>query len=129
MTASISASIPSLVAAVAVPVAPAAPRWRVAITRAVVPIARTRAAVISAAAVDDHARLNDRPSIAITGFVAWRGGFVACGVARVGGSGVAAASRVSGRAVRVDGAAGDQGGRSEDQACNCEFHHEREDIP
>jgi hypothetical protein len=133
MTAPISASIPSLVAVVSsaiAPVAPAARRRRAAITRAVVPIARARAAVISAAAIDDHARLNNRSAIAITGFVAWRrGGLVASGVAWGGISGIAAASCVSGRAVRVDGAARHQGGRGEDQACNCEFHHERKDVP
>ena len=132
MTATITASISSLVAAVSAPitasVAPTARRRRAAITRAVVPIAWAGASVISAASANDHAGLDNRAAIAITGFVAWRDGFVACRVARVGRSGVAAAGRISGRAVRVDGATADQGGRSEDQACNCEFHHEREDV-
>ncbi len=84
MTAPISASIASLVAVVSSAIAsitPAARRRRAAITRTVVPIARARAAVISAAAIDDHARLNNWSAIAITGFVAWRGGLVTSGVA------------------------------------------------
>ena len=124
ISAPVSASVSSPVAAITAPVTPAARRWRAAITRAIVPIARARASVISAATANNHAGLNDRPAIAITRFVAWR-------VARVGGGigCIAATGGVSGRAVRVDGATGDQGRRSEDQACNCEFHHERGGIP
>jgi hypothetical protein len=114
MTAPVAAPIAATITAttaVAVPIAPAT-----VITGAVVPIARAGAAVISASSADDHARLDHRSSIAISGLIA-RG---------VGGiSGVVAAIRVSRRAVRVDGTAGHEGGRSEDQTCNCEFHIER----
>lgn len=125
MTTPVSASMVSLVAAIsaisAAPVAPAALWRRAPITRTVVPIARARAAVIGVATADDHARLNYRSAIAVTGFIAWG----IAGVAR-GIGGIAAVSCVRGSAVRINGAACYQRGRSEDQACNCEFHHELE---
>ncbi len=125
MTTPVSASMVSLVAAIsaisAAPVAPAALWRRAPITRTVVPIARARAAVIGVATADDHARLNYRSAIAVTGFIAWG----IAGVAR-GISGIAAVSCVRGSAVRINGAACYQRGRSDDQACNCEFHHELE---
>jgi len=102
ISASISAPIPSLVSTVAAPVAAVTLRWRAAIARAVVPIARPGASVISAAVVNDYTRLNNRCPIAITRFVT-------CGIALIGGiCGIAAAGAggVSGRAVRVDGTAG-----------------------
>jgi hypothetical protein len=128
MTTPISAAIASPVAVVATvsaaPVTPAALRRRAAISRAVVPIAGARAAVISVATANDHARLNNRSAIAVTGFVAWR----VAGVGR-GIGGIAAVSCVRGRAVRINGAACHQGGRGEHQTCNGEFHHERKGIP
>jgi hypothetical protein len=113
MTTTIATTI-TATTAVAVPITPAT-----VITGAIVPIARAGAAIISAASADDHARLDHWSAIAISGLIA-RG---------VGGiSGVVPAIRVSRRAVRVDGTAGHQGGRSEDQTCNCEFHNEREGV-
>lgn len=127
MTTPVSAAIASpvaVVATVSASVTPAALRRRTAISRAVVPIARARAAVISAATANDHARLNNRSAITVTGFVARR----VAGVAR-GIGGIAAVSCVRGRAVRINGAACHQGGRGEHQTCNGEFHDERKGIP
>jgi hypothetical protein len=115
----ISTSVPP-VPAVVTPTA----RRRTAIPGAIVPIAGTGAAIVSAApaapAANDHARLNNRGAITVTIAIA---GLVTCGDARVGWiSGIAAAGGVSGGAVWIHGATGYEGGRSEDQRCNCEFH-------
>jgi hypothetical protein len=113
-------ALPLSAAPVMVAVVVAARRMTVA--RTLIPLTRSRTAVVAACAADIYARLNDRRAISgalivISAGVGWRSGVTL----RIGWR-TRVAARIGGRAVRVDGASCHQGGRGDDDAGDCEFH-------